>query len=71
MCRVVVEMCGVWTGPFAGKPAPTLNLRHTEIKCGSGLAREGADSVYTDKRNAKAAKVTTKTGTVNTTPTLK
>ena len=38
---------GVWTDAFAGKPAPTRDLRHTtylrlsQIQCGSGLAREG------------------------------
>ncbi|KPH00284.1 hypothetical protein AEQ67_08725 [Pseudomonas sp. RIT-PI-q] len=29
---------------FAGKPAPTGDLRRTQIKCGSGLARDGGSS---------------------------
>ncbi|PMZ72051.1 hypothetical protein C1X65_21775 [Pseudomonas sp. FW305-70] len=35
--------CGV---PFASKPAPTLDLHAPQIPCGSGLAREGAATVY-------------------------
>ncbi|WP_150744072.1 BatD family protein, partial [Pseudomonas fluorescens] len=32
---------------FASKPAPTGDLRHTQIQCGSGLAREGVRSFTT------------------------
>ncbi|TFB32190.1 hypothetical protein E3W21_29895 [Pseudomonas sp. F01002] len=42
-------------GPFAGKPAPTLDLCTPQIPCGSGgatirLAREGAGTGSTDPR---------------------
>ncbi|PVZ53560.1 hypothetical protein C9422_27305 [Pseudomonas sp. B1(2018)] len=32
--------------PFASKPAPTLDLHAPQAPCGSGLAREGAATVY-------------------------
>ena len=38
------DFCSVLQGLFASKPAPTLDLRCTEIECGSGLAREEAST---------------------------
>ncbi|CAI8953715.1 hypothetical protein EMIT0194P_40409 [Pseudomonas serbica] len=34
----------VWEGPFAGKPAPTVDLCRSHNHCRSGLAREGVIS---------------------------
>ncbi|QAX83210.1 hypothetical protein C2E19_04855 [Pseudomonas sp. DTU12.3] len=41
---VSLWFCGGRAGPFASKPAPTLDSCMTQIQCGSGLAREEAIS---------------------------
>ncbi|QAY91462.1 hypothetical protein CUN63_16690 [Pseudomonas sp. ACM7] len=42
--------------PFASKPAPTFDLCTTQIKCGSGLAREGVRKIEAEfKAVAKTA----------------
>ncbi|QBZ90817.1 hypothetical protein EPZ47_19600 [Pseudomonas viciae] len=48
---MVSKLMTGFKGPFASKPAPTLARRCSHIlcsppiQCGSGLAREGCDSV--------------------------